>query len=69
METKVSYEELNLLRDQIISLVVDTRSQLEKLIKKKAKDDSSVTQEEINERVKALLDAEKASNIAWKIER
>ena len=67
METKVSYEELNLLRDQIISLVVDTRSQLEKLIKKKAKDDSSVTQEEINERVKALLDAEKASNIAWKI--
>ena len=69
METKVSYEELNLLRDQIISLVVDSRSQLEKLIKKKAKDDSSVTQEEINERVKALLDAEKASNIAWKIER
>ena len=69
METKVSYEELNLLRDQIIALVVDTRSQLEKLIKKKAKNDDSVTQEEINERVQALLDAEKASNIAWKIER
>jgi len=69
METKISYEELDLLRDQIISHVVEMRNKLDKIIKEKAKNDESVTQEEIDERVKALLDAEKASNTAWKIER
>lgn len=68
METKISYEELDLLRDQIISHVVEMRNKLDGIIKKKAKDDESVTQEEINERVKALLNAEKASNTAWKID-
>lgn len=68
METKISYEELDLLRDQIISHVVEMRNRLDKIIKKKAKNDESVTQEDIDERVKALLDAEKASNIAWKID-
>ena len=60
-------EEIELLRDQIISLVVEMRNQLDKLIKKKAKNDNSVTQEEIDEKVKALLDAERASNTAWNI--
>lgn len=69
MENKISYEELDLLRDQIISHVVEMRNKLDKIIKEKAKNDESVTQEEIDERVKALLDAEKASNTAWKIER
>ena len=69
METKISYEELDLLRDQIISHVVEMRNKLDKIIKEKAKNDESVTQEEIDERVKALLNAEKASNTAWKIER
>lgn len=68
MENKISYEELDLLRDQIISHVVEMRNKLDRIIKKKAKNDESVTQEQIDERVKALLDAEKASNIAWKID-
>lgn len=68
MDHKLTYEEIDLLKDQIIAHVIETRNKLEKLIKRKAKNDDAVTQEQIDDNVKALIDAEKASNVAWKIE-
>lgn len=68
MSHKLTYEEIDLLKDQIIAHVIETRNKLEKLIKRKAKNDDAVTQEQIDDNVKALIDAEKASNVAWKIE-
>lgn len=67
MQKQLTQENIELLRDQTIAHVVEMQNKLQDLIRRKAKNDDAVSQNIIDDNVKALIDAEKASNVAWNI--
>jgi len=63
---KLTNEEIEFLKTQIIRSVITEQNNLERLIKEKAKGSPYVSEESMNEQLTKWLDAEKASNLVWK---
>tara|TARA_A200000159_G_C7247971_1_gene307455 strand:+ start:506 stop:712 length:207 start_codon:yes stop_codon:yes gene_type:complete len=62
---KLTSEEIEFLKNQIINSVVTEKHNLERLIREKVKNPNYVSEQSINDQLTRWMDAEKASNLVW----
>jgi hypothetical protein len=62
---KLTNEEIEFIKNQIISSVITEKHNLERLIREKAKSPNYVSEQSINDQLTRWMDAEKASNLVW----
>lgn len=62
---KLTSEEIEFLKNQIINSVVTEKHNLERLIREKVKHPNYVSEQSINDQLTRWMNAEKASNLVW----